>query len=127
MTDRMSARSFRHLVTRARADCLVATIGAQIIGYSALFYRRNARVARLHSLAVDPAAHRGGIGRVLLEASEAAARGRGASVLRLAVRQDNQSAARLYRTSGYREIGVEPGYYADGMTALTMEKDIASG
>ncbi len=127
MTDRMSGRSFRHLVTRARADCLVAAIGGKPVGYAALFYRRHARVARLHSLAVDPAVHRGGIGRALLEASEETARRRGVSILRLAVRQDNERAARLYRSSGYREIGVEPAYYADGMAAFTMEKTIASG
>ncbi|HLG87941.1 MAG TPA: GNAT family N-acetyltransferase [Alphaproteobacteria bacterium] len=127
MTDRMSARSFRHLVTRAQADCLLAAVGGKPVGYAALFYRRRARVARLHSLAVDPAAHRSGIGRALLEASEAAARSQGASVLRLAVRQDNERATRLYRSSGYREIGVEPDYYADGMAAFTMEKNIASG
>lgn len=127
LTDRMSARSFRHLLTHARADCIVAAIGGRIVGYAAIFYRRHARVARLHSLAVDPTVHRGGIGRVLLAAAEAAARRRDASLLRLAVRRDNHGAAHLYRSSSYREVGIEPAYYADGMAASTMEKNLAPG
>jgi len=126
LIDRMSPRSFRHLLTRANADCLVAAAGHDLCGYAAIFYRRNAAVARLHSLAIDPAAHGGGLGRILLTAAEAAAKRRGAHILRLAVRRDNHVAERLYRTSGYREIGTEKNYYADGMAALTMEKRLAA-
>ena len=126
LTDRMSARSFRHLVTRARADCIVAAIAGRPVGYAAIFYRMGTEVARLHSLAVDPAAHRAGIGRALLSAAEAAVRRRRIPVLRLAVRRDNRAAVRLYRSFEYREIGSEPAYYADGMAARTREKQLAS-
>lgn len=126
LTDRMSPRSFRHLLTRANADCLVAETSGILSGYAAIFYRRGARTARLHSLAVDPGAHRGGIGRALLAAIEATARRHGTETVRLAVRQDNRAAARLYDASGYRETGTEPHYYEDGMAAVTMEKCLAA-
>jgi ribosomal-protein-alanine acetyltransferase len=126
LSDRMSPRSFRYLLTRANADCLVADAGGQVFGYAAAFYRLGTKVARLHSIAVDPRAQRSGIGGKLLTAIEIAARRHGAKTLRLAVRKDNHGAARLYRAFGFRETGVESRYYSDGMAALTMEKSLAA-
>ncbi len=88
-------------------------------------YRHRAAIARLHSLAVDPAAQGGGAGRSLLRAAERGAVGRGARILRLAVRTDNAAAIRLYKASGYQELRTEIAYYADGMSASTMEKNLA--
>jgi ribosomal protein S18 acetylase RimI-like enzyme len=122
----MRPRSFRYLLTRANADCLVAETGGHVSGYAAVFYRLGTKVARLHSIAVDPRAQRNGIGGKLLAAIEIAARRYGAETLRLAVRKDNRGAARLYLAFGYSEIGVEPRYYSDGMAALTMEKSLAA-
>jgi ribosomal protein S18 acetylase RimI-like enzyme len=130
LTDRLSPRGFRYLLTRARADCLIAPSengpgpGA-IAGYAATLYRRTAKVARLHSLAVAAAARGHGVGAVLLAAAEQAARRRGASVLRLAVRADNFAAIALYRSHAYSELGTAFAYYSDGMSALTMEKVLA--
>jgi ribosomal protein S18 acetylase RimI-like enzyme len=135
-SDRLTPRAFRHLLTRARADCLVAVGWAasapllpdapqEIAGYAAILYRATARVARLHSLAVDPSRRRGGTGTVLLAAAEQAAAARGSAVLRLAVRTDNLAGIRLYRSHGYTELGTEQAYYTDGMSALSMEKVLA--
>ncbi len=124
-TDRLSPRAFRHLLTRARADCLVATCDGLIGGYAALLYRRSAKVARLHSLAVANSARGTGLGAILLDEAEKKARARGALILRLAVRQNNFAAAALYRSRGYSELDTAFAYYSDGMSALTMEKVLA--
>jgi ribosomal-protein-alanine acetyltransferase len=127
VTDRMSRRSFRHLLKAAHADCLVAADRDRLVGYAVVFYRRTIATARLHSLAVDPDSHGGGIGRALLSAVEGKARDRGNRKLHLEVRQDNPGAIRLYRASGYRDFRTQPNYYSDGMTALSMEKSLVVG
>jgi ribosomal protein S18 acetylase RimI-like enzyme len=124
-TDRLSPRAFRHLLTRAQADCLLAQSVGAILGYAAVFYRAASDVARLHSLAVDPAARGRGVAALILAAIEDAARKHGAAKLRLAVRTDNAAGVMLYRSRGYRELGTELAYYTDGMSALTMEKVLA--
>ena len=125
-TDRLNRRSFRHLVLRAHADCLVSADTTGMRGYIAVLYRRNARTGRIHSLAVAPRAQRFGTARALLESVEEAARSRRQNRLRLAVRQDNEPAIRLYRSSGYRQIATELRYYSDGMAAFHMEKSLAA-
>ncbi len=125
MTDRMSRRSFRHLLKAAHADCLVAADRDRVVGYAVMFYRRTLKTARIHSLAVDPTSHRGGVGRALLAAIETKARARGNRKIHLEVRHDNPAAIRLYHSSGYRDFRNQPNYYSDGMTALSMEKSLA--
>jgi ribosomal protein S18 acetylase RimI-like enzyme len=40
------------------------------------------------------------------------------------VRRDNSAAIRLYAALGYAPIGVYPDYYADGMEALRLEREL---
>jgi ribosomal protein S18 acetylase RimI-like enzyme len=96
-----------------------------VLGYAVIFHRSGARVARLHSLAVDPAARGLGIGAALLLAAERAATQRRLTRLRLAVRADNDAGIALYRSRGYTELGRELAYYTDGMSAIRMEKALA--
>jgi ribosomal-protein-alanine N-acetyltransferase len=43
----------------------------------------------------------------------------------LEVRRSNLPAIALYRSLGYREVGVRPRYYAeDGEDALAMDKEL---
>jgi hypothetical protein len=41
------------------------------------------------------------------------------------VRYDNASAIALYESSGFRQFGEHPRYYADGASALRYEKSLA--
>jgi ribosomal protein S18 acetylase RimI-like enzyme len=43
------------------------------------------------------------------------------------VREDNIRAIKLYEGSSYRRFDSRPDYYADGVTALRFEKEIAKG
>jgi ribosomal protein S18 acetylase RimI-like enzyme len=120
--DRLSRRSFQKLIGSPTASLRLAARAGQIAGYALLFFRAASDVARLYSVAVDPA-HRGtGLGLLLLEDGEATARARGLRLLRLEVREDNAGAIRLYERLGYTPIGRYSAYYADKTDALRFEK-----
>lgn len=120
--DRISRRSFRRLIDRLSAGTTVAEIDGKVAGYCTVLYRQGTGVARLYSIAVHPDAAGAGAGRALLAAAQQAARSRGCRAMRLEVRVDNGRAIALYRTAGFAETGRADGYYADGETAIRMEK-----
>jgi ribosomal protein S18 acetylase RimI-like enzyme len=120
-TDRLSRRSLRRHI-QARRGLLVAEDAKGVLGYALVFSRKNGRVARLYSIAVDRRARGQGVGRALLMACEASAAQEGREVLRLEVRLGNRRAIALYRGLGYRRFGAYEDYYADGATALRFEK-----
>lgn len=121
-TDRLTRRSFNHLLRRGNATCLVATEGDVLAGYALLLFNAGTSLARLYSFAVDPDHRRKGIAEMLLEAGEKAAVDRDAAYIRLEVRRDNTPAIALYKKHGYREFGTFPDYYEDHMEALRLEK-----
>lgn len=121
--DRISRRSFRRFLESAGASCLVAETGeGRIAGYALLLFRSGTALARLYSFVVRAQLRGRGIATALLAAAERDAYARDCIVLRLEVREDNAPARRLYMSAGYRAHGRVPGYYADGMAALRMEK-----
>jgi ribosomal protein S18 acetylase RimI-like enzyme len=126
-TDRLTRRSFQHLLTRGRARCLVALAEDRLVGYGLVLFHSGTSLARLYSFAIDPACRGLGVGRRLLSAIEAAAREGGCGYLRMEVRRDNEAALVLYQRHGYREFGVYADYYEDHMAALRLEKPLAPG
>lgn len=122
-SDALSRRSLRRLLTRPTAQILVAhDAEGGLVGSAILLFRGTTALARLYSLAVDPAARGTGIGRALLLAAEAAASTRAAAILRLEVRVDNAAAIGLYRSEGYEPFGRYAAYYADRTDALRLQK-----
>jgi [ribosomal protein S18]-alanine N-acetyltransferase len=100
---------------------LSARGGCSLIGYAGL--ARAGAEAEIHTLAVDPAHHRRGIGRALLRAL--LDRAVGATVF-LEVRTDNESAINLYRSEGFEVIGTRRRYYRpSGADAFTMRRRAA--
>jgi len=126
-TDRFSRRTLHYLLTRARAIFLVATEGGAVVGGVVVLLHGRTSLARVYSMAVDPARQGRSIGLALLHEAESRALADGRAVMRLEVRVDNARAIALYRRQGYREIGRIPGYYEDGCDALRMEKTLAGG
>jgi ribosomal protein S18 acetylase RimI-like enzyme len=123
-TDRLSRRQLRYMLTKARADTLLAEEGGTVLGYVLVLYSRGTAVARIYSIAVDPEARGGGVGRALVEAAEAAAWVQERAYVRLEIRRDNLASQALFEHAGYRRFGVLSDYYEDHMEALRYEKSL---
>ena len=126
-TDRISRRSFRHLLTRANGVFLVDDRDGTVAGYVIVLFHRGTSLARLYSIAVNPAMRGQGVGQGLLAAAEQAGRYRHCAYLRLEVDPKNLVARALYGAAGYREFDVAPDYYEDRSEALRMQKCLAPG
>lgn len=120
--DRLSPRSLRRLLAGPTGATIVSVADGRVVGYALVLFRKDAKVARLYSLARDRAWQGRGVGGRLLEAAEAEAGARGVDELRLEVRADNVPARALYMRHGYVEMGVRRAYYHDGMDAVRMRK-----
>jgi [ribosomal protein S18]-alanine N-acetyltransferase len=121
--DRITSRQFLHHMRSHSARLRVADIlDHPVSGYALVFLRRGSTLARLYSIAVDPAARGRGLGHVLLADAERAARAGGADRLRLEVRVENTAAIALYLARGYEEFARYIGYYDDGSDALRFER-----
>ena len=122
--DRISLRSWRRLVGSNSASVTIASTADGLAGASVLLHSTRSSVARLYSIAVDPAARGQGVARRLLEAAIERARAVGASVLRLETRTDNLAGQALFASYGFTPLDRKPGYYADGMDALRWQTSL---
>jgi ribosomal protein S18 acetylase RimI-like enzyme len=126
-SDRLSRRSLRRLLAVETARIRLASLSGRPVGYHIVLLRAGSAVARLYSLAVDPAARGKGSGAALLDDAEKVSRRLGRKALRLEVRADNAGAIRLYESRGYVRIGTWRQYYADKTDALRYEKRLGPG
>lgn len=78
--------------------------------------------AEILTVAVDPVARRGGVGRALVEAAAGLAAQDGAESLFLEVAHDNTAALALYAAAGFERVGLRRGYYASGADAVVMRR-----
>lgn len=121
---RYSPAEMRYLLFEANSEGWVAQINGKIVGYYILLFRKNARVARLYSIAVAQAWRGKGIGKVLLRHAEKRAIERGCNTIHLEVKTTNRSAIALYTKNGYSQIEFLSDYYKKGVHGIRMEKKI---
>ena len=76
--------------------------------------------ASIVSLGVDPSLRRRGIGRRLVNEILQRLRRRRAATVDLESRFDDLNAIHFWRAQGFTPVGVVPGYYEDGVSALKM-------
>ncbi|NQW08701.1 MAG: peptidase C39 family protein [Alphaproteobacteria bacterium] len=122
--DRLSRRSFIHMLTRANASLFVAESDTGLLGYGLVLFHAGTALARLYSLAVHPAARGHGLGNRLLDAAEIETRTHDAVALRLEVMTENVAAIALYEHRGYRRLAALPHYYEDGSDGWRYEKPL---
>lgn len=125
--DRLSRRSFRHLLDGANALTLLDELGGQVRGYLTLLFRAGSAIARVYSIATHPRHLGQGVAAALLLAAERAALACGCTSVRLEIRHDNTPSLRLFQGRGYAIFGRHARYYEDGMDAFRLEKSLASG
>jgi ribosomal protein S18 acetylase RimI-like enzyme len=124
-TDRMSRRSFRHFLQQEQPCFLVAeSAGQAISGYILVLLHRGTHLARIYSVAVEPAARGQGIAGLLIQAAEQVSAELGRISMRLEVRKDNTAATQVYQRLGYRLFGEYHDYYEDHADALRLQKRI---
>jgi len=80
--------------------------------------------AEVLMLAVEPAAQRTGIGRMLLQQALVTARLRGAIAMFLEVASANTAARALYADADFIQVGCRRGYYPDGGDALVLQRSV---
>ncbi|MCD6428883.1 MAG: ribosomal protein S18-alanine N-acetyltransferase [Desulfurococcales archaeon] len=78
------------------------------------------------SLAVHPSYRGRGVGRRLLLALEKVMKENGIHRVKLEVSVNNRSALALYKSVGYKVVGLRRNYYPDGSDAYVMTKELSN-
>jgi ribosomal-protein-alanine N-acetyltransferase len=89
-----------------------------------LLARLTADEAEILTLAVAPAARRGGIGATLLDRAMRRAAAAGAGAMFLEVASGNLPARALYEKAGFVRVGRRARYYPNGGDALVLRADL---
>jgi len=98
--------------------------GEKIVGYAGI--AANGESADIHNVAVQSGYRRQGIARRLIVRLERWAQDQGANSALLEMRVGNIEALPLYQSLGYQEISRRRDYYASGIDAIVMKKDLPS-
>ena len=126
VSDRLSRRSFRHLLTEGNAVTLIDEAQGSVRGYLTVLFRADVSLARIYSIATAPACMGQGVASALLAAAEQLALERNCVAMRLEIRQDNAASQQLFLRHGYVVFGEHAAYYEDGMDALRFEKSLTA-
>ena len=86
--------------------------------------RVTADEAEILTVAVMPAARRGGLGAALMRAAMAECRARGADKMFLEVAETNAPARALYARLGFARVGTRRNYYPGGGHAFVLESSL---
>lgn len=109
-TDPWPLRSFEELCRAEAADCAVAEVKGEVVGY--WVGRRIGDEAELANLAVAPSRQGDGVGRRLLYDFLDVVGGRERTIVFLEVRASNAPALRLYQAFGFQALDRRKGYYS---------------
>lgn len=123
-----SLGEFRALLRSSQVFSVLAEEDAVLAGFAMAqtMLLRRVRVGQIVTIDVAPEYRRRGLGRLLMDAIEAAARAGGAEALRLEVAVDNAAALGFYARLGFVAIGEIEGYYHGNLNAIAMEKPLAA-
>ena len=97
---------------------------SEIVGYAGVFSPAQGIDADIHTLTVAPEQRRKGIGRAMLEQLIIWAVQREAPAIFLEVREGNDEASPLYESAGFEAISRRDNYYASGVHAVVMKKEL---
>ncbi len=101
---------------------LVALDKQEIVGYGGVALAGD--VADIHTLTVIPSFRRKGIATQMLQELESWAISKGIKDFMLEMREGNLEAQPLYEKYGYQVISRRDNYYAPGIHALIMRKEV---
>lgn len=127
VSDQLSRRQLRYLLTRAQAVTKVACARAAPVGYGILLTPRNRAAARLYSLAISAPLRGRGLAKQIIQALEKVARADQRVSMTLEVRASDAAARGLYEHCGFAVVASLPAYYANGDDGLRMAKALRAG
>ncbi len=121
--DRFPARVWRRFLGPCQEAGTAVALGVraprQVLAAAVIaLLRRNSRVVRIYSLAVDPGCRGRGLGAALIESVARRTR----LAISLEVRIDNAPARALYERLGFTAGELLPGYYADGEPGIRYHR-----
>lgn len=119
-TDILTRRHFKHLIQSASAKILVDFRDNRLIAFAVILFRKNTKVARLYSIAIDPEFRGTGAAQQIYQAARNDMIDHNMTECRLEVDPKNQRAVSFYKKNGFEIIDTLPGYYEDGTDALRM-------
>jgi [ribosomal protein S18]-alanine N-acetyltransferase len=102
---------------------VVALEENELIGYAGIALAGD--VADIHTLTVIPTHRRRGIASEMLRQLESWAMEKGIHAFMLEMREGNAEAQPLYEKHGYSVVSRRDNYYAPGIHALIMRKEVA--
>ena len=108
-SDPWSAAGIRETIQYETARAFVAQESGRIVGY--VMARISGQEGEILDLAVPPDQRRRGIASSLLRAVVEALQSGGVREMYLEVRESNHPAIQLYRSQGFRPVGLRPRYY----------------
>ena len=103
---------------------VVALEENELIGYAGIALAGD--VADIHTLTVIPTHRRRGIASEMLRQLESWAMEKGIHAFMLEMREGNAEAQPLYEKHGYSIVSRRDNYYAPGIHALIMRKEVAT-
>lgn len=116
----------RYLVTTPTGISLAAEIDGKFAGFIIGIINKNryGTYGRIYTLDVDTSFRGKGTGTELTSALLERFKASGCEKCFLEVREDNDSAIALYHKLGFQNKHIIPHYYAEGIHAIKMRKDL---
>ena len=110
-SDPWSERDINDAISQSGSMCYTALSDGAVVAY--IIGRQIAPEGEIYRIATLPSHRRRGIAYKLLDYMVKCERGRGLESLFLEVREKNIPARNLYKSYGFREIGMRKNYYKD--------------
>lgn len=121
-TDLISAAQYRAFIRKTSSAVSIVRCDKDIIACAIVLYRKDAKCARLYSIAVSAHYHGKQVAQSLLTFIEEQARARKCHEMRLEVSVNNARAIRFYERNHYQRFAEIPAFYENGEDALRMKK-----
>ncbi|MDD3740213.1 MAG: N-acetyltransferase [Bacteroidales bacterium] len=125
-SNKFSKSQFNYLLSKAKAVFKVIKVDDIARAYLILLFRKNSKSLRIYSIAVHPMSRGLNLASQLLEFTNTYALKNKFTHIHLEVREDNNSAIKLYQKFGYIITGKKNSYYEDGSDAIIMTKKTIS-
>jgi len=117
-----SKQELRSFVRHKGVFTLVATEADEIRGF---IVAQSGEIGHVITIDVSPRLRRSGVGSRLLMAAEERLAANGSRRVGLETAVDNIGALSFYKRHGYSVVRTWPRYYANGVDALVLKKDLA--